>query len=106
MANAINSTSVYGEGIENLDSIAMCYLKLLRKNFRSVSSDVGIVFSNEDYFVEYGNDGSVSNAGFHRNDEYTKGLSDYDINLYNALFERVNRLAKRYEVNNQFGLLG
>jgi len=106
LANAINSTSVYGEGIENLDSIAMCYLKLLRKNFRSVSSDVGIVFSNEDYFVEYGNDGSVSNAGFHRNDEYTKGLSDYDINLYNALFERVNRLAKRYEVNNQFGLLG
>lgn len=106
LAKAINSTSVYGEGIENLDSIAMCYLKLLRKNFQSVSSDKGIVFSNEDYFVEYGNDGSVSNAGFHHNDEHSKGLSDYDINLYNALFERVNRLAKRYEVNNQFGLLG
>lgn len=104
--SAINGTSVYGEGIENLDSIAMCYLKLLRKNFKSVSSDRGIVFSNEDYFVEYGNDGSVSNAGFRRNDEHTKGLSDYDINLYNALFERVNRLAKRYEVNNLFGLLG
>lgn len=106
LAKAINSTSVYGEGIENLDAIAMCYLKLLRKNFQSVSSDRGIVFSNEDYFVEYCNDGSVSNAGFHRNDEHTKGLSDYDINLYNDLFDRVNRLAKRYEINNQFGLLG
>ena len=106
LTKAINSTSVYGEGTENLDSIAMCYLKLLRKNFQSVSSDRGIVFSNEDYFVEYGNDGSVSNAGFHRNDEHTKGLSDYDTNLYKALFERINRLAKRYEIHNQFGLLG
>lgn len=106
LTKAINSTSVYGEGIENLDSIAICYLKLLKKNFQSVSSAKGIVFSNEDYFVEYGNDGNITNAGFHRNDERTKELSNYDIKLYNALFERVNRLAKRYEINNQLGLLG
>lgn len=103
---AINSTSVYGEGVENLDSIAMCYLKLLRKNFQSVSSDEGNLFSNDNYFVEYGDDGNVSNAGVHNDEERIKELGDYDLNLYKTLFERVNRLAKRYEINNQIKMIG
>ena len=106
LLNAISSTSVYGEGVENLDAIAMCYLKLLRKNFKSVSSDSGFVFQNTDYFIEYGNDGNIENAGFRDKGDWASGLADYDVKLYKVLLERINRLAKRYEINNQINLLG
>ena len=97
---ALNSTSVYGEGIENMYSIAMCYLKLLRKNFRSVSSDNAVIFNNADYFIEYGKDGSVENAGFKVREDLLNNLSVYDSKLYRMLLERINRLAKKYEIHN------
>ena len=106
LSKAINSTSVYGEGIENLDSIAMCYLKLLRKNFQSVSSDNAIIFNNTDYFIEYGNNGAVENAGFRNRADLLNSITAYDSKLYRVLLERINRLAKRYEINTQYYLLG
>lgn len=106
LCKAINSTSVYGEGTENLDSIAMCYLKLLRKNFQSVSSDHAIIFNNTDYFIEYGNDGAVENAGFRNRTDLLNNVTAYDSKLYRVLLDRINRLAKRYEINTQYYLLG
>ncbi len=47
---ALEVTSVYGDSKENLDSIAMCYIRLLRSNFVPASGSP--LFRAEDYVVE------------------------------------------------------
>ena len=106
LKKAIASATVYGEGIENMDSVAMCYLKLMRKNFRTVSSDEAIVFNNKDYEIKYGVSGEIEKAGFLDRSGALDALTDYDAKLYRVLLERINRLAKRYEISNQQMTLG
>lgn len=45
----LDTTTVYGDSKENLDSIALCYIRLLRSNFISASADP--LFAQEDYQV-------------------------------------------------------
>lgn len=106
LKKAIDSAAVYGEGIENMDAVAMCYLKLMRKNFRTVSSDEAIVFDNKDYVIEYGVNGEIEKAGFLDRSGALDALTDYDAKLYRVLLERINRLAKRYEIGNLQTTLG
>ncbi len=47
---ALENTSVYGDSRENLDSIAACYVRLMRSNFIPASDHP--LFSDEEYIVK------------------------------------------------------
>ncbi len=95
LKKALDSTTVYGDGPENLDSIAACYLRLVRNNFRPAADFT--LFRAEDYRTELKPDGGIAFAGFRG--QAPEGLSDYDRALYDALGGRLNALALDFERN-------
>ena len=96
MAAAFKDATVYGESHENLDSIAVCTLRLIRENFRS--SGAASLFRREDYFVEYKDD-DIEAAGFVK--RLNENWPEYDRYLYEELLKRINRFAKRFEMRAQ-----
>ena len=88
--------STYGSSSENLDSIAACYLRLLRGNF--VPAADGALFRRE-YLHRYeGEDGRL-----HVKYELPQGVeppqASYDRALYDELSGRFPRIADRLENN-------
>ena len=49
LVKVLENTIVYGDSKENMDSIAVCYIRLLRSNFISASDDP--LFSDDDYVI-------------------------------------------------------
>ena len=47
--NVLDTTSVYGDGIEQRNSIALCYIRMLRNNFESISDTP--LLTSRDYVV-------------------------------------------------------
>lgn len=93
---ALKSTTVYGDGPDNLDAIAMCYIRLLRSCFRPSAAES--LFTAEDYTVGAA-DGALT-AGFREKpDSELKKLHPYDRALYETLRERAKYLAPRFELN-------
>ncbi len=104
--------AVYGDGQENVDSIAVSYCRMLRKNFVPTADEV--LFSSEDYnaanLTEYSRLKSMSTRGM--SDEelvaHNKNLEEnrilrqqkskvftnaYDEAVYNTLLNRINDMA-------------
>lgn len=92
LKNAVNETTVYGDGNENLDSIAVCYLRMLRLGFKPASS--GCLFSPEDYSVIYKEDGIKPSVA-----EKEVFETEYDRVLYHIIREKMIFLAARMEEN-------
>ena len=92
---ALDNTTVYGDGPENMDSIAACYLRLVRNNFRS-SSELTL-FAPGEYQTQLNERGEVVSAGFPKRDAGEEKLSRYDQALYDALIDRLNALAMDFE---------
>ena len=87
-----DSTIMYGDGNENLDSIAVCYLRMMRLGFTPTSDDC--LFSPKDYAVEYTDEGiSISIS------EKSEFKSDYDRVLYQTIREKMVFMAAKLEEN-------
>ncbi len=52
LEKSLKCCNVYGDGSENVDSIAVGYCKMLKKSFKPTSSAENILFSFEDYHPE------------------------------------------------------
>lgn len=108
--------AVYGDGQENVDSIAVSYCRMLRKNFVPTADEV--LFRSEDYnaanFAEYSRLKAMSTKGMSdeelaahkRNlEEYSilrrcrekQFTNKYDEAVYNCLLSRINEMAVMVE---------
>lgn len=93
---ALKSSTVHGDGPDNLDAITMCYIRLLRNNFRSVSAES--LFTAADYLVETQSDGEKLTGGFReKSKEERNKLHPYDRALYDMLCNRANALVPSFE---------
>lgn len=98
LIRAIEECTVYGDGSENLDSIAVGYCRMLRKGFKPTSAKV--LFKSEDYLTE--------NLPNHKADyqekleilqfsEEASSFTGYDQAVYRQLRARINELAPEME---------
>ncbi|MCD7885096.1 MAG: AAA family ATPase [Lachnospiraceae bacterium] len=114
LIRAINESSLYGDGTENLDSIAVSYCRMLRKAFTPTADRV--LFQNTDYHPEHLDAYSrlrQKNAAMMREDErkaWEKDLEEnallccnrtfssaYDQAVYQILKKRINDIAPMVE---------
>lgn len=105
MQEALRTNTVYGDGTENLDSLAMCYLRLVRSNFQPVSGAESVLFASRDYRVELDEAGGIRSAGFVRDEKRASGMTAYDRALYEALLKRIGGLALLFEQNARYRLV-
>lgn len=95
-----------GSCYANLDSIAACYLRLLRGNFVPANAEGGVLFHGRNYSVEW-NDNEKRIVADYRG-EYPEREShkenDYDRAFHQAIVERMKRLATELENNERMKL--
>ncbi|MBR5000879.1 MAG: AAA family ATPase [Firmicutes bacterium] len=87
-----------GCGYANLNSIAACYLQLLRKNFVPAGKDA--LFHSKDYSVDWDPQKGQIVASY----EGTVPNDPYDQALYLAIKERIDRFATAMEQKEQAAL--
>ncbi len=87
-----------GCGYANLNSIAACYLQLLRKNFVPAGKDA--LFSSKEYSVGWDSDNNRIVASYNG----TEPDNEYDKALYLAIKERIDRFAAEMERKEQMAL--
>lgn len=92
LKSAVDGTTVYGDGNENLDGIAVCYLRMMRLGFKPTSN--GCLFLPEDYSVTYDEKG-IKPSVVEKKDFET----EYDRVLYNIIREKMIFLAAKMEEN-------
>lgn len=92
LKSAVDSTTVYGDGNENLDSIAVCYLRMMRLGFKPTSN--GCLFLPEDYSITYEENGIKPSIV--KKEEFE---TEYDCVLYHTIREKMLFLAARMEEN-------
>lgn len=91
---SLPETKVYGDSNDNLDSIAMCYIRMLRNNFTNVS--LNPMFTNYAVTVEKNSEEKpIFKVSFKKNPDTEKNI--YDKNLMEELITRINTLAPDYE---------
>jgi len=90
----IHDTTVttQGSGYAGLEKIAACYVRLMRENFVPVSEDTQRLFRKEFYRCE--NENGMIKATYTGTCPLTSG---YDQALFNALKERIERIAGMVE---------
>lgn len=94
LKNAADGTIVYGDGEENLVSIAACYVQMMRLGFTPTSHAEDTLFEPKAYHVEYSEGKPLPKL-----DEKEKILNDYDNSLYSTIQEKILMLAARLEEN-------
>lgn len=92
LKSAVDSTTVYGDGNENLDSIAVCYLRMMRLGFKPTSNDC--LFLPEDYSVSY--EGNKIKPFVTEKENFK---TEYDSVLYHVICKKMLFLAGRIEEN-------
>lgn len=111
LCKAADECSVYGDGEENVDSIAVSYCRMLRKNFIPTANTV--LFDTRDYIVSNLTTyeqllrkptGAMSEEEFQEHQEMLNSCrilqrkqnppsNSYDSAVYEYLFERINQVA-------------
>lgn len=94
ISTALKKSTVYGDGPENIDSIAVTYIRLLRKSFASSSAEV--LFATDDYKVICDESGNVMNVSIQKR-EGSSFSCEYDRQMYVALYARMTQLAPDIE---------
>lgn len=104
LKESLNVTKVYGDGQENLDSIAVCYIRLLRNNFEP-TADIPI-FDAKDYTVHESSDKECEVEIADLRAEVRQKLDVYDITMRNTIKERMIFLGKQLDFQDRRKLLG
>ena len=102
LCRAMREGSVYGDGTENLDSIAVSYIRMLKKGFLTANGDA--LFYKEDYI-------GASQDGRHlrrmKDQELrAKWPHAYDQAVYHLLADRIDVLAEQVEAVERNRLIG
>lgn len=93
--------STQGSSYANLNSIAACYLRLLRGSFVPASREDQVLLRAEDYRVKWDEEAGKPVASYRG----TKPENPYDKALYTAIVTRINRFAGSLENNEQMSLV-
>lgn len=100
LKEAADHTTVYGDGEENLVSIAACYVQMMRLGFTPTSDDDDTLFEPGAYHVEYAEDKPRPTL-----DEKKDIHNAYDETLYRVIREKILMLAARLEENAIYKLI-
>lgn len=84
------TTQTLGSSQADLNAIAACYVRLLRKGFVPVNDYV--LFSEKDYVVDRDDKGNLLGAGIFA-DKSAAIQNDYDKELYKVLRRKINEMA-------------
>ena len=87
--------STYGSGSASLDSIAVCYLRLLGRNFVSASADT--LFDRRHFRRSYDETHSRVHVSYAPPENFERPSDPYDLALYQELLSRFPRIADRME---------
>ena len=93
--DAMKKTTVHGDGIENLDSIAIAYVRLLRKNFRPASERN--LFEQSEYKILTKGNGEVSVELTPKPDDILRKWPLYDQVMYKVLWEHIIQIGNQVE---------
>ena len=88
------TVTTQGSGYAGMEKIAACYVRLMRENFVPVSKETQQLFQKEFYRCE--NEQGIIKATYTGKCTLT---SNYDRALFNALKERIERIAGMVETN-------
>lgn len=96
-----------GSGHASLDSIAACYIRLLRGNFVPASAEEQVLFNSGYYSVEWNeNEKKIEEACYYGEYPEVDGQDNaYDRAFHQVIKERMNRLATDVENNARAKLL-
>lgn len=89
LKKAFQESSVYGDGDENIDSIAVSYCRLLRKGLKPANENS--MFLARDYHPENAENGEILSRTQSNSD------SSYDKCVYELLFKKINLYAPKIE---------
>ena len=89
LKKAFQESSVYGDGDENIDSIAVSYCRLLRKGLKPANENS--MFLARDYHPENAENGEILSRTQSNSD------SRYDKCVYELLFKKINLYAPKIE---------
>lgn len=92
LKRAVDTTTVYGDGDENLNSIAICYLRMMRLGFQPTCEDA--LFQPSDYSVRYEQEKITPVLS-----ERKTFRTEYDQVLYQTIREKMLFFAARLEEN-------
>lgn len=83
--------TVYGDGAENIDSIAVGYCRMLRKGMMPTVGEKKVLFDYRDYYAEH----EYQPAILHKSDR--RFQDPYDEAVYTLLYGMVNKIASEVE---------
>lgn len=89
-----------GGSFANLNSIAACYLRLIRGSFTPASRNDQVLIKSSDYHVSWDTENERVSACY----EGTAPENEYNRALYHAVVQRINRLAGMVEHNEYMNL--
>lgn len=92
LKNAADETIVYGDGEENLVSIAACYTQMMRLGFTPTSGEDNTLFEPKDYRIEYDEDKIQVSL-----EEKNNIAQAYDKELYDVIREKITIFGKHLE---------
>lgn len=92
LKNAADETIVYGDGEENLVSIAACYTQMMRLGFTPTSGEDNTLFEPKDYRIEYDKDKIQVSL-----EEKNNIAQAYDKELYDVIREKITIFGKHLE---------
>lgn len=95
VAETLKETTVHGDGIENLDSIAISYVRLLRKNFRPASERN--LFDKSEYKILVRENGDTFVELAEKPEDILKEWPVYDRAMYKVLGERIVKIGSQVE---------
>ena len=90
LKKAADGTAVYGDGEENMDSIAVCYLRMMRLGFKATSDHC--LFEPKDYSVTYEEGKLLPSVS-----KKEAAKTEYDQVLYDTIRNKMLFLAKELE---------
>lgn len=102
LREAMRGESVYGDGSENVDSVAVSYIRMLKKGFLPANSKV--MFQKEDYSSE-GRDGHFVRR-LSEEELQNRWPHPYDQAVYALLADRIDELAGDVERLERSRLIG
>lgn len=118
LSRACDDVSVYGDGAENIESIAVSYCRMLRKGIRPTTKEKEVLFSCKDYHAEnyeklemlekryYRSGSEMSESEYEsekmkyeilRHRKLDPSFGAYDKAVYELLFTKINEIAEELE---------
>lgn len=113
LTDAIQKCTVYGDGEENIESVAVSYCRMLRKGMKATVDKEQVLFKSEDYHSENwnrkkndkGDDANDNILSIKEDKEWGNCYSEYDKAVYILLSGKIEEVAMEVEENERKKLI-